>query len=49
MESMKKDLLTNKLKLVNSTSTQLLENYADKVKTKRNETQTHLKLEVEQD
>ena len=40
MESMKKDLLTIKLKLDNPTSTQPLENYADKVKTNRNETQT---------
>ena len=30
MESMKKDLLTIKLKLDNPTSTQPLENYADK-------------------
>ena len=40
MESKKKDLLTIKLKLDNPTSTQPLENYADKVKTNRNETQT---------
>ena len=40
MESTKKDLFTIKLKLDKPTSTQPLENYAEKVKTNRNETQT---------
>ena len=40
MESMKKDLLTIKLKLDNPASTQPHENYADKVKTNQNETLT---------
>ena len=46
MESMKKDLLTIKLKLDNPTSTQPLENYADKVKTNRNETQTKCTTDI---
>ena len=46
MDTMKKDLLTIKLKLVNPTSTQLLENYADKVKTNRNETQTKCTTDI---
>ena len=37
---MKKDLLTIKLKLDNPASTQPLENYANKIKTNGNETQT---------
>ena len=40
MESMKKDLLTIKLKLDNPASTQPHENHADKVKTNQNETLT---------
>ena len=40
MESMKKDLITTKLKIDNPASTQFLENYENKVKTNRNETQT---------
>ena len=40
MESIKKDLLTIKLKLDNPASTQPLANYVDKVKTNRNETPT---------
>ena len=46
MESMKKDLLTIELKLDNPTSTQLLENYAYKVKTNRNETQTKCTTDI---
>ena len=46
MESMKKDLLTIKLKLDNPTSTQPLENYADKVNTNRNETQTKCTADI---
>ena len=46
MESLKKDLLTIKLKLDNPTSTQPLENYADKVKTKRNETQAKCTTDI---
>ena len=40
MEAMKKDLLSIKFKLDNPTSTQPLDNYADKVKPNRNESQT---------
>ena len=46
MESMKKDLLTIKLKLDNPTSTQPLENFAEKVKTNRNETQTKCTTDI---
>ena len=46
MESNKKDLLTIKLKLVNPTSTQPLENFADNVKTNRNETQTKCTTDI---
>ena len=45
MEFMKKDLLTIKLKLDNPT-TQPLENYADKVKPNRNETQTKCTTDI---
>ena len=47
MESVKKDLLTIKLKLDNPTSAQPLENYADKVKTNRNETETQTKCKTD--
>ena len=40
MESLEKGLLTIKFKLGNSASTQPLENFAEKVKTNRNEIQT---------
>ena len=43
---MKKDQLTIKLKLDNPSSTQLLANYADKVKTNRNETQTKCTTDI---
>ena len=43
---MKKDILTIKLKLDNPTSTQPLENYADKVETNRNETQTKCTTDI---
>ena len=46
MKSIKKDLLTIKLKLDNPTSTQPRENYADKVKTNRNETQTKCTIDI---
>ena len=46
MGSMKKNLLTIKLKLDNPTSTQSFENYADKVKTNRNETQTKCTTDI---
>ena len=51
MESIKKDLLTIKLKLDNPASTQPHENYADKVKTNQNETLKKVQMtpEVEQD
>ena len=48
---MKKDKLKIKLKVDSPSSTQLLENYADKVKTNQNETQTENTTDarVEQD
>ena len=46
MESMKKDLLTIKLKLENPTPTQRLDIYAEKVKINRHETQTRCTTDI---